>query len=460
MNTHELSNRSFFAFEKELWKEVRNADLHINPFKPLDHPVLKRGGGMSPDNHRAISPSVIYDGEKFTMWYTGLHINKNSSFKDHRTVKHFMCTATSKDGITWRKPNLKRNVPNIANPKNALFYGVLLAGVDYLPEVSKYAMALSFSNGRRKEGGQTTFSLITSKNGHDWEINRTPAISHQHFETCTGPKKLNGCYWVIGQGISPHFHLPDGSKCGRSAFGFYSKDLKTWKLYPFPLFYYPPENEFLKDHQHLGFQNHLGFTAWNRGRINLGMVGHFWPGGFAQNVRFTNGLIYSHDCLNWREPFPKTPVLYAGGNSWFQSVIQGNSFYQTDTETWFWFSGSDHQGNTWEANSNIGLAKIRRDGFAYYSGRDDTESVLITHPMELNPEDRVVYINAETPADCPMTVELLDMYMEPIIRKKYKFSGNNIFTKICELPENCKNIRLHISFRGLSSRLYSFDLRP
>ena len=64
--------RSYFSFEKELWAETRNAELYLNEFKsPDNYQVLKHGSGMRPDNHRAINPSVFYDGKKFTMWYNG-----------------------------------------------------------------------------------------------------------------------------------------------------------------------------------------------------------------------------------------------------------------------------------------------------------------------------------------------------------------------------------------------------
>ncbi len=466
MKNTESQLRSYFAFEKELWAEVRNVELRLNELKSHENrPVLKRGGGMSPDNHRAINPSVIHDGEKFTMWYTGMHLDKTSTFKDYRTLKHFMCVAYSNDGVSWQKPNLKRNISKIEKSKNALFSGGLLGGVDYLPELGKYAMALSYANGRKKEGGQTTFSLITSDNGIDWEIKHIPAITHEHFETCTGPKKINGCYWVIGQGISPHFHLPNGEKCGRSAFGFYSHDLKIWKLYPYPLFHYPPEIEFLRKNQNLGFQTHLGFTAWNRGRIHLGMLGQFWPGGFSQNVRFTLGLIYSHDGLNWYEPFPKTPILSADENSWFHNVIQGNSFYQTNNETWFWFSGGDNQGNTWEANCDIGLATIRRDGFAYFASVETGKSYIVTKAILLEKSDEAIYLNVNASKYFPLKVKVMDKYFEPL-NAEFSLSKSGVMEKCAidlkKIKDQTKEIRLCFEWEGDSSenRLYMFNLGP
>ena len=108
----------YFAFEKELWKEVRNAELHLNPLQPYGNkPVLKRGSGSRPDNHRAINPSIVYDGKEFKMWYSGIHLNKTSTFKNHHTIKHFMCLAQSNDGIKWHKPELKRNIPQLKKSK-------------------------------------------------------------------------------------------------------------------------------------------------------------------------------------------------------------------------------------------------------------------------------------------------------------------------------------------------------
>jgi hypothetical protein len=304
--------------------------------------------------------------------------------------------------------------------------------------------------------------VITSDNGIDWKINHTPAIPHEHFETCTGAKRINGCYWVIGQGISPHFHLPDGSKCGRSAFGFYSYDLKTWKLYPYPLFYYPPEIEFLKKNQNLGFQTHLGFTAWNRERINLGLVGQFWPGGFSQTVRFTLGLIYSHDGLNWHEPFPKTPILSADENSWFHNVIQGNSFYQTEKETWFWFSGGDNQGNTWESSCDIGLATIRRDGFAHFEAAKAGKTYICTRPLTLQESDERIYLNADASGHCPINVKVFDKYFSLMENAEFILSKNGVMKKcgidLKKIKNQTREIRLCFEWEGNKNRLYAFNI--
>ena len=237
-------------------------------------------------------------------------------------------------------------------------------------------------------------------------------------------------------------------------------------MYPYPLFYYPAEIDFLKENPTLGFQNHLGFTNWNRNRINLGMVGQFWPGGFSQNVRFTIGLIYSHDGLNWHEPFPKTPVLTANEDSWFHNIIQGNSFHQTDKETWFWFSGGNSLGNTWEAKCDIGLATIRRDGFAYFEASKAGKSCIITTPIALKKSDERIYLNADVSPQNPLKVKVLDRYFEPLDNADFVLTQSGIMEK-CDIDLNkikgqTKEIRICFEWDGNfpQNRFYMFYLGP
>lgn len=457
--------KTFYAFEKNLWYETRNVELKINPFESYgDKPVLRRSKGNAPDNHRAIFPSVFYNGNHFTMWYTGLSIDRNTSLDDYRTVKHTLCIAYSDDGINWHKPNLKKKIKGLPQSKNALLTGFLSAGVDYLPEFGKYSMSLSFANGNKQEGGQTTFCIGTSDNGLDIEYKKRPVIPHQHFESYAGPKKINDRYWIIGQGVSPHFKLPDGSLCGRTSFGFHSEDLHHWELYPHPLFYYPAENNFNKKFPTLCMQNHLGFTVWPKNRIHLGFAGQMWPGGFSENVRFTVGLIYSYDGLNWHEPFPKEPILsMKNAESWNQSIIQGNSLYDHNDKTCFWYTGGDHQGNTWKTKCDIGMATVRRDGFAYFSSSNDLEKVLVTNPIQLGQNDSTIYVNAKANKNCPLTIEPLDKYLLPITEKKIVLSKNSIAEKKLDIREISKKtdcIRLRFSWSGKEkhNQFYGFSI--
>lgn len=401
--------KTYYSFERDLWFEKTNLTLELNHFTPEEKPVLSRGVVESPDSHRAISPSVFFTGSGFMMWYVGLAVDKDANYM---SLTHSLCVAQSKDGINWNKPDI--------NKKKNLFYNgncrkLLLAGVDYISEKEKFVMAISFQNGNNGEGGQTVFGIAESKDGINWNLPVKPSIDVPHFEICSGVKKMNNCYWVIGQGISPYFRLPCGSPCGRTAFGFYSSNLKDWHLYPYPLFYYPPNEDFLKKNPSNSFQNHLGFTAWPRGRINLGLVGQFWPAGFSDNVRFTTGLIYSYDSLEWKEPFEKAQIL-AGepGKTWFSNVIQGNTILNHGDKTYFWFSGGDDQGNTWQSHADIGLATIRRDGFSYFTGKDGEASKLVTKIITLGKGDECLYLNAAASPEHPIKIKLYDKFLTPM----------------------------------------------
>lgn len=401
--------KTYYSFEQGIWFDKTNLTLELNRFTPENKPAFSRGGPESTDSHRAVSPSIAFTGNGFMMWYVGLAVDKAANYM---SLTHSLCMAQSKDGINWNKPAIN-------NKSNSIYNGnckkLLLAGVDYIPEEEKFMMAVSFQSGDNSEGGQTVFGVAESKDGINWNLPVKPSIVIPHFEICTGLKKMNNYYWIIGQGISPYFRLPDGSPCGRTAFGFYSSNLKNWYLYPCPLFYYSPNEEFLKQNPGNSIQTHLGFTAWPRGRINLGLVGQFWPAGFSELVRFTTGLVYSYDSLEWKEPFEKDQIL-AGepGKTWFNNVIQGNTILCHGDKTYFWFSGGDTQGNTWQSHADIGLATIRRDGFSYFTGKDGAASKLVTKIIRLEKGDECLYLNAAASPENPIKIKLYDKFLTPI----------------------------------------------
>lgn len=454
--------KPFFAFEKALWSEARNVVLKPNVFTPRDAPVLRRGPPGDPDHHRAIAPSVCHDGRRFVMWYTGLALDGASSLKDFRTIRHSQCLATSHDGIRWTKPSLNINRRKRQGRANVLFEGHLLSGVDYLPERGLYVIANSFQNGGRLDGSQTALSVATSVDGLHWRGLKEAATDLRHFETCVGPKRIGNRYWVIGQTTSDYFKLADGSVCGRMACGYHSRDLAQWTLHPEPLFRYPVNPVFPRS----CLQTHLGFTLWPRGRIHLGLVGQIWPACFSENVRFTAGLIYSYDGLNWIEPFEQRPVLGGPGfAAWHAGVIQGNSFYRQGELTYHWYSATDGQGNTWKAHSDIGLATIRHDGFAWFEGGGRQRGVLTTTPIRLDRQDAMLYVNAEARPEHPIRVDVLDAAGQRLPVPAGRVTADGVRQPVMDLRPCLEHAR-HVRFRfgwapgAAGTRLYGFATGP
>lgn len=476
--------KPFYSFEKELWVEQRNVSLKINRFEALDKPVIPRGGDGDPDSYRTISPSVHYDGEKFIMWYVGIAskgtINNTQDWFDKE--KTSMCIAYSDDGINWEKPKMKESKESAFPASNALFSNKLfLAGVDYIPEQDLYAMGYTYHNGLDTDPAATVFCMAFSKDGIKWERDFKPESCALHFESCVGPKKIGDKYWMIGQGISPYFTLPDGALCTRTAFGYYSSDLKNWKLYPYPLFYYEPEDEYLKKHPLMSYQTHLGFTTWPRKRINLGLLGHFHPAPFPQISTFNNGLVYSCDGLSWQEPFPLTPILAAPevpwqnairgqkmpDDSWFIGVVQGNTIINHNDKTYFWFAGCYDLGYSGQPEyAEIGLATIRRDGFAHFESEGTGKSHIITEPVMLEEKDMAIYLNADASPECPVKVKIMDKYFKPFDNAEFVLTQSGVMEKCAidlkKIKNQTKEIRLCFEWDGSSdeNRLYMFNIGP
>ena len=445
----------YYSFEKELWNQTKGASLNFCRFERfLDEPVVRNGPKGSPDEHLVQCNNVIRENNEFTMWYVGMRPPGKDIWRQEHA--HKVCIAKSADGIVWEKPNLKlEKVPCGGAPNNVLpnlhhFYN---AGV--IKDGDGYVMQLMHSRGLKKEEGQTTFSIYTSADGIHWEGKRKPCIKVQHFEAFPSIFKFKDTYYVLGQGVSPFFHMPDGSLHGRVMYGYYSRDLKTWTQIPGPLYSYPIPKYFPR----AGLQVHVGASVKNRGRILIGFMGQFWPAGFTASVRSTFGLIYSYDAQKWTEPFVGEPLLLPDEKGWdCGMLIQGNSFHSQGDKSYYWYDGLDG-GNWWSSKACTGLVRMRRDGFSYFAAEGKTRVTIETAPVDINRDAEVLYLNVSASQKSPVTVSLLSG------RKKEKIASTRIVKSgVMVRALNLKEIRsranryiLRFTLTG-NSKLYSFNI--
>jgi hypothetical protein len=296
-----------------------------------------------------------------------------------------------------------------------------------------------------------TFKLVSSKNGLDWEFDHEPAISVRHFETY-GLFRRNEEWWVLGQGVSPYFHLPDGTPHSRVMYGFHSKDGVKWDLYPRPLFHYPVNRHFPDS----SLQNHEGGAIWDRGRVLVGLLGQFWPGGFSATVHMTVGLAYSYDGIQWTEPFSQTPWLSVGEKGTWDNgcLLPVQRPVSRGDRTHLYYSGFDG-GNAWSSKASIGMVTLRRDGFAAFIPEGE-KSRLITSPLSLEEGETSLYLNSRG----RVTVEVLDLHRRSLLPGRL-IDTDGVRTAALELRalNLPKEFRLAFSLeRG--AELYTFSFGP
>ncbi|HEX7009448.1 MAG TPA: hypothetical protein VF184_05670 [Phycisphaeraceae bacterium] len=402
----------YFSFESDLWREAQGAQLRINRFERVqDHPAVARGPQGAPDAHWASWPSVVHHDGGFRMWYTA--IRPIPQGLDCWLVDDLIriCTAQSDDGVHWHKPDLRLVADDCgAAPCNIVpFPKRLLHMVGVVHDGKRFvAQGLFQRMLKDRHQPQSTFAAYVSDDGLHWRGEGRPATQVQHYESANSMLHARGRYWVIGQGVSPYFTLPGGRPCGRVAFAYHSLDLKQWKLERRPAYAYPVPAH--APFRYGALQVHGGIVGTDRGRIIRGFVGQMWPGAFTDDVRTTFGLAYSYDAKHWREPLPGEPLILPIEGNWEQGmIVQGCGCYARGRYTYTWYSAANG-GNWWTLSRAIGVARIRRDGFAHWQvAPKQRAAVLQTDAIRLSAADRSLYLNVSASGQSLVDVEVLGL---------------------------------------------------
>jgi len=447
-------NLVLFSFDDQ-WLPFRD-NLKITlkrPEKYSGNPVLTHGEGLdSPDGYGvALYGTVLRENGRFRMWYLAWpHVNPKYNAESERPDYYRpIGYAESSDGIHWTKPNLglvefrgskANNIVRIepadhpfARPVD--FNAVLYDAEDPDPG-RRYKMAYIAYDLKRRFG--TTVTAV-SADGLRWKLVNTEPFTRGHFEN-TGLLRFQGEYYASGQNIYPFGgNLPDGTPAGRVMTVFRSPDFIKWLPNRVIAFYrdiYQPAPEAL------GEEVHMGAGLWNRGNVILGLYG-MWhgttirqkPGMRLAGLTIDLGFVISNDAIHYREPVPRFALVQRGSEgAWdSQALLQGNAFYNSDTETYIWYSHWDLDNQfaniPKQVSSNrqaIGLIKLPRDRFGYLSktvigkqtgagkafvydkGSVVSKSIRLNRPAKL-------YINAEEVSDAgPLRIDLLNNMDEPL----------------------------------------------
>jgi hypothetical protein len=445
---------AFFAFDLDSVPFRRN--LHLTMVAPTKHPepVLKRGPDGSPDEMRAeFYGSVIKVNGKYRMWYCGLGFD-DPARRNAEDIKSWVLYAESGDGLHWIKPHLglvefrgshSNNIVKIDLISNTAFATERNVHVLYEPEdpdsSRRYKMLLHVPH----EGGRMTMVPLFSADGLTWRYalptqltdERKPrfklssiAMPNEHLEG-GGLVKFDGVYYVNGQSEN----LYDGSKAGRLVAGYWSSDFVHW---------HPEKSEAQlragfnpKTFPGDGPETHEGVAIWNRGNVLIGISGHWQGATNWSGRRIDLGLVTSVNGYQFREPVTDFIFVRAGEQGAWDAggLLQGQAFEQVGEETWMWYgswnlaAGGNTKAYAKDAlllsQGDIGLLKLRRDGFGFVSLLDpkaakqnDTfgsgKGSLMTVPFEITGSHALLEANVEVAAESRVSFELLDRAGVPV----------------------------------------------
>ena len=444
----------FFAFDFDSVPFRRNLHLTMVPATKYPEPVLRRGPKGSPDEMRAeFYGSVIKIEGKHRMWYCGLGFDDPQK-QTAADMKSWVLYAESTDGIHWVKPHLglvefrgnrSNNIVAIGVISNTAFATERNLHVLYEPEEKnarrRYKMLLHVPH----EGGRMTMVPLFSGDGLTWEFARPAKLTdeakprfkldaismpNEHLEG-GGLVNFGGLYYANGQSENPY----DGAKAGRLVAGYWSADFINW---------HPEKSEAQvrsgfdpKGYPGDGPETHEGVAIWNRGNVLVGISGHWQGATNWAGRRIDLGLVTSISGYQFREPERDFIFAKAGEQDEWDAggLLQGQGFAQVGGETWIWYSSwnlaAGGHTKTYApekllvSQGDIGLLKLRQDGFGYVSVLDakkaranDTfrtgKGSLMTVPFEVTEKEARLEVNVELAEGGMVGFELLDAKGTPV----------------------------------------------
>lgn len=449
----EVTEAVLFSFDDHAipWRD----NLQLTPVPARKHPanpVLRRGPAGAPDHgHAILYGSVLRIGGKFRMWYLGMF---ETEIKGGQAPGWWrpMCYAESDDGVTWAKPDLglvefkgnrKNNicliqsaVPSLAKVND--FLSVIHEPDDPDPQRRYKCVYIAHPPFDDVRGGRSgigpnerrwaAFICATSPDGLSWKVvgDRPMNAGGERFEV-SGLFRFGNFYYAPGQLITPWAWRADGSRIGRVMLTYRSPDFAHWSRAKATSFARPGQ---LTATPIKGQQTHMGAGLWNRGNVVVGLYG-LWQDAekkpidgryWNQGVTVDLGLIVSNDGIHFREPVADHKVIARGAPGEWDSIalLQGHAFANVGDRTMMWYSHWDTGGKL--RNMEIGLATMRRDGFAHLTRKvPDSPAHFVSAHFQTTAAARM-FLNAEgVSAAEPLSVELLDDSARPLPA----FSGAN-----------------------------------
>ena len=373
------AHRRHLLLDARVVKDAHNAELTLgtvekhsgNPLFGEDKPWEMRF-----DNLYA---NVIYDDEEqlYKCWYSPFvvdHSSKGMSLEQWKATRYraprdremAICYATSRDGLSWVKPELDLVEYEGSRANNIVWRG----GGDPQPLWGPHGAGIMKDlkdpdPARRYKAflKSEILSVAFSADGVHWA---SPVACP---EANSAGDTHNNAFWAptLGRyvGITRQWGKPFGRQVARTS----SADFLDWEPTRIALEGLDPN-----------YQTYA-MPAFYHGGVYIGLVAIH-----DQDAdRVWTELTWSPDTLTWHRVLPGTPFIpngpEAGDYDW-GCVYAAACPVFLDDEIRLYYGASDGLHTSWR-NGYLCLATLRPDGFVGYQASDDTEpATLTTTPVQ------------------------------------------------------------------------------
>jgi hypothetical protein len=344
------------------------------------------------------------DGKGLRMWYHAHVDDKSALAGNHRYTNLY---ATSRDGFHWARPELGQHAFQGSKANNIVLMREKDPGASHAPNVihtpweqdpnRRYKMiTYVYYNG---------YYGATSPDGIHWQDVPHKQLFDDHGDVGNFVWDARRSSYI---GYPKIFDQIRGFR--RRCVGFTeTKDFDHW---PASRLILAPDEE--DDRGYLTPEGHTDFYGLSAFPYQTMYIGLLWI------YRIENGdervwpeLVYSADGLKWgRVPAPRKPVLPLGmDGTWDDGMIYTtNHPIIRDNRIYLYYGGFDGPHNANNRSGGVGLATMRRDGFASLSA-GETEISLTT--VVFQEAFGSLRVNAAA-RDGAVRAELLDAKGEPI----------------------------------------------
>ena len=371
---HGLEERRYLLLDARIVEDAQNAltvgvvkKSSANPLFGEDKPWEMRF-----DNLYA---NVIYDDEEqiYKCWYSPFvvdHSSKGMSSRQREEVKYraprnremAICYATSRDGLTWVKPELGLVEYDGSRANNILWRGggdtrALQAG----PHGSGILKDLRDPDPTRRYKAflkSKMLSVAFSADGIHWE----PAVACPEADSAGDTH--NNAFWAPTLGKYVGITRQWGKRFGRQVAWTSSADFVNWDKTRIVL-------EGLEERHQT-----YAMPVFFHGGVYIGLVAIH-----DQDAdRVWAELTWSPDTKTWHRVLSGTPLIPNGGDEgdcdWGCVYPAAHPVFLED-EIRLYYGGSDGLHTSWR-NGFFCLATLRPDGFAGYKASDVAEPATVT----------------------------------------------------------------------------------
>ncbi len=354
-------------------------------------PVMQADSDEWQSDGAQLYGTVLYDEQEgiYKMWY--MAFCAKTDLVD--AANQMACYATSKDGVTWEKPNL--GIFEYSGNKNNNIIGDysmlnVFKDMEETDEAKRYKAVTYLHNGE--------YAWLYSSDGINWTkggtilakgdvINTSWDATNEQYYTVLKAVAQRRDQWTVTADTMDSWNIPIESY----SLADVTDALDIYMAHSYGMSLYE------KDGNYIGF-NWMGYIPGSNGN----------EGVYAPN------LAYSRDLTEeWQRP-TRTPIIPLGeeGSVDDGMIFTASSALEVGDEVWVYTAGwdGDHGLVAAERDACIYITKWRMDGFASLDAKDG--NTVETRPFVVAGDE--LHLNANADDGGKIQVELVDERGNPI----------------------------------------------